>query len=360
MAAADVLSGNALWSAEASDCIAWMDALPEQSVDLVFGSPPYCEARTYGEGISYDCLEWVEWMLKVTAAAQRVCRGPVFWVAAGVTRDRNYWPACEGLLWEWWKRGGECQLYRPCAWVKTDNEDGGTGIPGSGGDDYLRADWEYIMCFKRPGVLAWSDNTAMGHTPKYSEVGGEMSNRNADGRRINQEVFGHPDGFGGKFESIGNRAGNGKRKYKTKNVSRQTMEVSAGHDADGNLGYATGRPMPKLANPGNVVKARVGGGHMGSKLCHEGEAPFPERLPEFFIRSFCPEGGIVLEPFGGSGTTPSVAIRWARRCICCDLRQSQVDLIGRRMAESLDLFTSPEIKAYESEPPLLFDSLEPQ
>jgi hypothetical protein len=111
------------------------------------------------------------------------------------------------------------------------------------------------------------------------------------------------------------------------------MDVTAGHDKDGNTGRADGRPMPKIANPGNciIVKARVGGGHMGSKLCHENEAPFPEDMAEFFVRSFCPPGGIVLDPFSGSGTTVSVAVACGRRGIGIDIRPSQVQLGTRRL-----------------------------
>ena len=37
--------------------------LPDRSVDLVFGSPPYCDARTYGIKAQRGCLEWVEWLM---------------------------------------------------------------------------------------------------------------------------------------------------------------------------------------------------------------------------------------------------------------------------------------------------------
>ena len=67
---------------------------PDGSFDAVIGSPPYCDARTYGIGAQRDCAEWVDWMLKVTTEALRVSKGPVIWVAAGVTRDWSYWPAC--------------------------------------------------------------------------------------------------------------------------------------------------------------------------------------------------------------------------------------------------------------------------
>lgn len=275
------------WEVIHGDCIEKMNAMPEQSVDLVFGSPPYCDARTYDDGtlpeghvVSRDSFAWVEWMLEVTDAALRVCKGPVLWVAAGVTRGRNYWPACEGLMWEWHKSGGSA--YRPCYWHRI-------GIPGSGGDQWFRSDVEYVMCFKRAGKLPWSDNTAMGHAPKYA-IGGDLSYRNSDGTRINK------------------RAGH--------------FRVNDGsHD----------RNICEIANPGNVIKTKVGGGHLGDRIAHENEAPFPEKLAEFFIRSLCPPGGTVLDPFSGSGTTAKVAVVTGRKAIGIDIRKSQAELSERRL-----------------------------
>jgi hypothetical protein len=77
---------------------------------------------------------------------------------------------------------------------------------------------------------------------------------------------------------------------------------------------------PRWANPGNVVKARVGGGHMGDSECYLSEAPYPEALPRFFIRAFCRPGGTVLDPFSGSGTTIVEAVAYGRNGIGLDLR----------------------------------------
>jgi len=74
-----------------------------------------------------------------------------------------------------------------------------------------------------------------------------------------------------------------------------------------------------------------GGGNIGDELAHENEAPFPEFLAEFFIRSFCPPDGIVLDPFMGSGTTLAVATKHGRRSVGIDARESQLDLTRRRL-----------------------------
>ena len=70
---------------------------------------------------------------------------------------------------------------------------------------------------------------------------------------------------------------------------------------------------------------------MGDPLAHENEAPFSEDLADAFIRSFCPPGGTVLDPFCGSGTTLAVAAKTGRKSIGFDIRESQIDLSRRRL-----------------------------
>lgn len=84
----------------------------------------------------------------------------------------------------------------------------------------------------------------------------------------------------------------------------------------------------------DVSPCAVGWGRMGSKLASVNEAPFPEQLAAFFVRSFCPPGGIVCDPFSGSGTTASMALEWGRKFVGCDLRESQVRLTKRRISET--------------------------
>ena len=306
----DVLSGDAQWSVECADNLSWLRSIPSNSVDLVITSPPYEFSRTYGINYNLAGQEFVDWCLPRYIECTRVCRGLTAWVIEGTTEDFQYSAVPILLMAQLHKSG--IKLRKPPAFCRV-------GIPGSGGPDWLRNDYEFIICSTH-GKLPWSDNTAMGHKPKYA-LGGEISHRLIDGIRVND-----------------------KRK-----IFRNSKDgtVKGNHDKN----------ICEIANPGNViestytseevfallrfhgielsasdiVKCKVGGGHLGSSIAHENEAPFPESLVEFFERSFCPPNGIVLDCHVGSGTVPSVSKRLGRRCISCDLRQSQVDLTMRRM-----------------------------
>ena len=98
---------------------------------------------------------------------------------------------------------------------------------------------------------------------------------------------------------------------------------------------AGGFKSPALANPGNIIDCGcAGGGNIGDEFSHEGEAPFPEKLADFMVRTFCPAGGCVFDPFIGSGTTAKVASKTGRRFIGVDIRADQIALTQRRLAAS--------------------------
>jgi len=62
-------------------------------------------------------------------------------------------------------------------------------------------------------------------------------------------------------------------------------------------------------------------------------AMFPQTLPEFCILSGCPEKGIVLDPFMGSGTTAIVAKRLNRNFIGFDLNKGYIQIANRRLSQ---------------------------
>lgn len=60
-------------------------------------------------------------------------------------------------------------------------------------------------------------------------------------------------------------------------------------------------------------------------------ATFPPELAERCILAGCPKDGLVLDPFGGAGTTGLVAARHGRRAILIDLNPEYADIAKRRI-----------------------------
>lgn len=68
-------------------------------------------------------------------------------------------------------------------------------------------------------------------------------------------------------------------------------------------------------------------------------ATFPPDLIEPCILAGCPEGGTVLDPFGGAGTTGLVADRHGRNAILCELNPEYVSMAERRLTGDAPLLT---------------------
>ena len=64
--------------------------------------------------------------------------------------------------------------------------------------------------------------------------------------------------------------------------------------------------------------------------------PFPIEIPSRCIEASCPVGGVVLDPFSGSGTTAAAAIRSGRRFIGCELSVNYFDASKRRIIDELN------------------------
>lgn len=250
--------------------------LGDRSVDLVVCSPPYENSRLYGE-LNYTLKgqRWVDWMKPRVREACRVSKGLACFVMAGTMRQYQYQPVVEWLVADLTRFHGIVCGPSPYCYHRS-----GT----CGKQHYHRRDWEPVYCFAYPDrVPPWSDPLAMGQPPKYAP-GGDMTNRRRDGKRTKP-------------------GDNGEKRY----------------------------TPPALANPGNLIHCKVGKGHMGNDLAHEGDAPCPESLCEFLVRSYCPPGGTVLDHFSGSGTTVAVACKHGRNGIGIDVRQDQCELGRARL-----------------------------
>lgn len=116
--------------------------------------------------------------------------------------------------------------------------------------------------------------------------------------------------------------------------------ISPGSDEVGSLAYSIGsgrndgngdssklrltREMRNKRTIWNVTTTPYSGAHF---------ATFPPKLIEPCIMAGCPTGGIVLDPFFGSGTTGEVAQRLGRQWIGCELNQDYAPLQMNRTAQ---------------------------
>ena len=69
-------------------------------------------------------------------------------------------------------------------------------------------------------------------------------------------------------------------------------------------------------------------------------ATFPEALVEPCIKAGSPVGGMVLDPFGGSGTTAVVALKQGRSAVVCELNPAYAAMARRRIGEVAPLLAT--------------------
>lgn len=87
----------------------------------------------------------------------------------------------------------------------------------------------------------------------------------------------------------------------------------------------------KLSRPSNVVVAHNVSNQFNLKQHHP--ATFPEKLVEFFIKSFTNENDVVVDPFAGSGTIGVVCKNLNRDYILIDNKKDYCELSERRINE---------------------------
>tara|TARA_Y100000310_G_scaffold113815_1_gene112265 strand:+ start:32 stop:853 length:822 start_codon:yes stop_codon:yes gene_type:complete len=120
----------------------------------------------------------------------------------------------------------------------------------------------------------------------------------------------------------------------------KVMTGSGSRKTDGTTSKLVTRPINLMKCRGTIWNYLMAGDKNPLKRKHP--AVFPDAIPEDFIRCFCPEGGIVLDPFAGSGSTLVMAKKLMRNFIGFDLVQEYCEIIEERlMAE------------FKDEPPIL-------
>ena len=159
-------------------------------------------------------------------------------------------------------------------------------------------------------------------------------------------------------------------RYYFDHVAIKEPRNSCKNDAVAGSKGAFGPRQTRLRGSGNLQKKyrpTPGGKHLGGNIPYSGESPlrsrrdvwaistggfkgahfavFPEKLVEPCILAGCPEGGTVLDPFTGSGTTGVVAKRLGRNFVGCEINPDYLQMATDR----INATTVPEFQQLEIE-----------
>jgi len=295
-----------LWSVFQGDCLAVLKTLPDESVHCCVTSPPYWGLRDYGVagqlGLEPTPEEYVARMVEVFREVRRVLRGDgTCWLNLGDSYNAYNGNAGPG---SGISAGAACDTQRP-------KLESGHGLRTKGlkPKDLVGIPWRTAFALQADGWYLRSDIIWSKPNPMPSSVKDRCTTSHeyifmlARSKRyyFDSEAIAEPAAYAG--ESRGgstsryeqNDAGMDSKVYDTRN-KRSVWSVC----------------------PASYKAAHF--------------ATFPPKLIEPCILAGCPAGGLVLDPFGGSGTTAQVAVELGRRALLIELNPEYVALIRSRMA----------------------------
>ena len=113
----------------------------------------------------------------------------------------------------------------------------------------------------------------------------------------------------------------------------KVMSGSGNRRTDGTLSETVRRPINTMKCRGTVWDYLMAGDKNPLKRKHP--AVFPDKIPYDCIQCFCPEGGLVLDPFIGCGSTAVMAKVLGRNYIGIDISREYCDLAEERIEKDV-------------------------
>ncbi len=259
------------------DCEEVLTRLPDNSIDLIFTSPPYADQRrrTYG-GVTPD--EYVDWFLPKAVQFQRVLKPTgtfILNIKERVVNSERHTYVIDLILkmreqgWLWTEE---------FMWHKKNS------YPGKWPNRF-RDNWERLIQFNKQKQFNMYQEAVMVPVGDWAKT--RLSNLSETDKTRDESRVG--SGFG-------------------KNVSKWV-----------------GRDM---VYPTNVI-------HMATETSNRNHsATFPVDLPAWFAKLFTQPGDVVLDPFIGSGTTALAAAQLGRYYVGIDLSKEYVELARKRISHA--------------------------
>jgi len=259
------------------DCLGTLGGFPDNSVDLIFTSPPYADNRkkTY-KGVPIE--QYVEWFLPISNELRRILRPEGSFILNIKERAVN----------------GERQTYvlelilslkkQGWLWIEEYIWHKKNCYPGKWPNRFRDA-WERCLHFTKQKKFKMFQESVMIPLGKWAET------------RLTR--------------------------LSTTDLTRDESRVGSGFGK--NVSNWIGR---KSVYPTNVL-------HLATECSNRGHsASFPIALPSWFIRLFTEEGDVVLDPFIGSGTTAIACMALNRHYIGIEASRQYYELAKKAVEQA--------------------------
>jgi site-specific DNA-methyltransferase (adenine-specific) len=321
----------------AGDCREGMRTLPEASVHCCVTSPPYWGLRDYGHerqiGLEGTPEQYVARMVEVFRDVRRVLRD-------------------DGTLWlnlgDSYCGGGGYAPDAPCNQRRADGESWGAmnafsvregqarkksrpgyTPPGLKAKDLVGIPWRVAFALQADGWWLRQDIIWHKPNPMPESVRDRCTKAHEYVFLLTKSERYCYDAEAIHEKSVDKESLNGRRPRKHHALAESDP---TGFGAT-RLGFLNGRsnqagttyPTRNRRSVWTVTTKPYSGAHF---------ATMPPDLVEPCILAGCPDGGTVLDPFAGSGTTLAVAAKLGRNAIGCELNPDYIQLAEQRIKEA--------------------------
>jgi DNA modification methylase len=321
------------------DSLEILSQLPSESIDFAMTSPPYWGKREYengGIGLEKDCREYIRNLTSVIGELHRVMKATgSFWLNIG---DTYRGKSLLGIPWRVALELTDVQgwtLRNEVIWNKV------KGGPDNASDK-LRNVHEHVFHFTKNSKGYYYNADAIRSTPKKATVknGAVVSATGVSGVRYRRQIELSTELTEAEkksaFQALDeillkvtrNELADFRMVIRKQQRSTHSDSISLSGRAKelAQKGFYFLRYHPNGSKPSDVWD--IIPEDTQNRKHHY--AAYPEDLCRLPILATCPETGVVLDPFCGTGTTLAVAQNLGRRAVGIDISKEYLKMTAER------------------------------
>jgi len=309
-----------------TDCIEGLKTLSDNSIDCCVTSPPYYALRDYGVsgqiGLENSPEMYISRLLDVFSEVYRVLKpNGTLWLNIG----DSYGGSNKG----WGNNRRYSKTKNKASYLNFHNAYKGNGIKPK---DLIGIPWRLAFALRDAGWYLRQDIIWHKPNPMPESVTDRCT-------KSHEYIFLFSKSLRYYFdnEAIMEHAAFDGRIITTKKGSKKYLKDSTGFQQQ----TLNNKEHKRWANQKDGYPARQKRSVWSVCTQPENEAHFacfPQKLIVDCIKAGCPENGIVLDPFMGSGTTAVVARKLARNYIGFELNPNYIAIAERKLHRELGIF----------------------